>query len=248
LRKSYTPCSALAQPAAGDYRAIEMVSRVLVIEDDRQLGAQIVERLGAAGMQTTWLRTGRLLAPEDLVGLDLIVLDLMLPGSYGMDILKHVRESSDVPILVLSARVDTADKVRALQLGADDYMTKPFWPEELVERVRARLRRPRLERDDAAVIVLGGLHIDRAARRVQLDGVAVELTRVELDFLIALAERPGAAITRRMLAARVLDPERDGDERTLDVHVSRLRKKLGRPALIETVWGIGYRLAVGSQA
>ncbi|HWB77285.1 MAG TPA: response regulator transcription factor, partial [Nannocystaceae bacterium] len=184
-----------------------MAARVLVIEDDAQLGAQIVERLGAAGFITTWLRAGKLLGADELAGFDLIVLDLMLPGIYGMDVLKHVRAISEVPILVLSARVDTSDKVRALKLGADDYMTKPFWPEELVERVRARVRRPRLEREATSVLEVGGLRIDRAARSVTLDGRSIELTRVELDFLVVLAERPGAAITRRTLATRVLDPD-----------------------------------------
>jgi two-component system response regulator MtrA len=141
---------------------------------------------------------------------------------------------------VLSARNDTADKVRALQLGADDYMTKPFWPEELVERVRARLRRPTLAR--GAVVEVGALRIDLDTHEVHVRGERVDLTRVEFDFLAMLAERPGAALTRRKIAERVLDPERDGSERTLDVHVSRLRKKLGRGTFVETVWGIGYRL------
>jgi two-component system response regulator MtrA len=212
----------------------------LVIEDDRELGAQIVERLRAAGCEPTWQTVGRRLASEDLAEVDLVVLDLMLPGTYGMDVLKGLRAFSEVPVLVLSARDGTADKVRALQLGADDYLTKPFWPEELVERVRARLRRPALERGD--VVEVGPLRIDRARREAFVRGERVELTRVEFDFLAALAERPGEAMTRRALAERALDPERDGTERTLDVHVSRLRKKLGRGTFVETVWGIGYRL------
>jgi DNA-binding response OmpR family regulator len=217
-----------------------MSKRVLVIEDDRELGAQIVERLRAAGCEPTWKTEGRRLAREDLAEVDLVVLDLMLPGTYGMDVLKGLRTFSEVPVLVLSARDGTADKVRALQLGADDYLTKPFSPEELVERVRARLRRPALERGD--VVEVGPLRIDRARREVFVRGERVELTRVEFDFLAALAERPGEAMTRRALAERALDPERDGTERTLDVHVSRLRKKLGRGTFVETVWGIGYRL------
>jgi two-component system response regulator MtrA len=199
-----------------------MPERVLLIEDDQELGAQIVE--------------------SQLPGLALVILDLMLPDTYGMDILKRLRgDGAELPVLVLSARNDTADKIRALKLGADDYMTKPFWPEELIERVRARLRRPILQRGDA--LELGALRIDLAARGVHVDGAAVELTRVEFEMLAALARRPGVAVTRAWLVDHVLDPDREGGERTLDVHVSRLRKKLGVAVRVETVWGIGYRLA-----
>jgi DNA-binding response OmpR family regulator len=218
-----------------------MSKRVLIMEDDVSLGAQLVSHLGKAGYLTTWLKEGRELHRDDLHDVELLVLDLMLPGLHGFDVLKRLRTFSDVPVLVLSARTDTTDKVHGLRLGADDYLTKPFWPEELVERVRARLRRPVLER--GGVLELGALRIDRERREVQVEGGTVVLTRVEFDLLVALAERAGAAVTRRTLAERVLDPERDGDERTLDVHVSRLRKKLGAGTYVETVWGIGYRLA-----
>jgi two-component system response regulator MtrA len=138
--------------------------------------------------------------------------------------------------------MDTADKVRALKLGADDYLTKPFWPDELVERVRARLRRPLLAREGK--IDLEELTIDLQAHEVKLAGARVELTPAEFGLLAALARRSGEAVTRRWLVENVLDPEREGNERTLDVHVSRLRKKLGPRSWIETVWGIGYRLGV----
>ncbi len=214
-----------------------MAERILLIEDDAELGAQIVEGLRRVGYQPTWWKVGRRVDGSDLAGLSLVVLDLMLPGTYGMDIMRDIRECSEIPVLILSARNDTADKIRALKLGADDYMTKPFWPEELIERVRARLRRPMLHRGD--VLEVGALRIDLAARQVAVDGRTVELTRVELDLLAALLRRPGVAVTRTWLAEHVLD--REGGERTLDTHVSRLRKKLGRAGLVETVWGIGYR-------
>jgi DNA-binding response OmpR family regulator len=220
-----------------------MTKRVLIIEDDEQLGAQLDSHLSKAGFATTWLKAGRELAPDELQGVELVVLDLMLPGLHGFDLLKRLRAFSDVPVLVLSARSDTTDKVRGLRLGADDYLTKPFWPEELVERVRARLRRPVLER--AGALQIGALRIDKERRTVSVEAAPVALTRLEFDLLVALAERAGSAVTRQALAQRVLDPDRDGDERTLDVHVSRLRKKLGPGNLIETVWGIGYRLASG---
>ena len=215
--------------------------RVLLVEDDEELGAQITSRLAGAGFEPTWWKAGRDLGRDALPEVELVILDLMLPGTYGMEMLKQLRQHSVVPVLVLSARIDTADKVRALQLGADDYLTKPFWPEELLERVKARLRRPGMAR--SGVIEAGPLRIDVERREASVGGAPLEPTRIELEILIALAERPGAAITRRALVERVLDPHRDGNERTLDVHVSRLRKKLGDPALIETVWGIGYRLA-----
>ena len=213
--------------------------KVLLVEDDQALGSQVVEHIEGIGCEVEWLQDGdqaRRVAAESYA---LIVLDLMLPGTYGMDLLKVYRSQSDVPVLVLSARQDTADKVRALKLGADDYLTKPFWPEELVARVRARLRRPELRREDGRQKV-GAIVLDADARSVDVAGEAVELTKAELDVLLALAKRPGSAMTRRALVNAALD---QGSERTLDVHVSRLRKKLGDAgAQIATVWGIGYKL------
>ncbi|MDB4932324.1 MAG: DNA-binding response regulator [Myxococcaceae bacterium] len=217
-----------------------MTERILVIEDDRALGAQIVGHLRSAGYEPAWLTDGDAFADERPADYRLVILDLMLPGVSGMDILKRLRASSDVPVLILSARNDTPGKVSALRLGADDYMTKPFWPEELLERVGARLRRPALRR--AGAIELGPVRVDLEARAVSVDGRAVELTRVEFDLLVALAQRPGRAVTRRWLVENVLDPDREGTERTLDVHMSRLRKKLGACGVIATVWGVGYRV------
>jgi len=218
-----------------------MSDRILLMEDDRELAAQVVRHLAQAGFEVDWRSSGALIDPDDAARYRLLILDLMLPGTYGMDVLRELRAKSDLPVLILSARNDAADKIRGLRLGADDYMTKPFWPEELVERVRARLRRPLLEKHDGA-LVFGALSIHPANRRVTVRGGPVDLTRVEFDLLAALAKRRGAAVTRGWLVEHVLDPERDGGERTLDVHVSRLRKKLALHGVIETVWGIGYRL------
>ncbi|MEM9191194.1 MAG: response regulator transcription factor [Myxococcota bacterium] len=215
--------------------------RVLVVEDDEELGAQIREQLDAAGYETIWRKDGDRAKAEDPANYALVILDLMLPGTYGMDVLKHYRKRSDVPVIILSARNETGDKVRGLSLGADDYMTKPFWPEELVARVEARLRRPVLQRGER--ITVGPLTIDLSKREVLVGDEAVELTRAELEILAALAQRPGSAMSRAALVQAALDPDRQGTERTLDVHVSRLRKKLGdEGARIETVWGVGYRL------
>ena len=221
-----------------------MAFRILLVEDDRNLGAQVVEHLQKTGFETLWWTEGKELTPAVAAGIRLLILDLMLPGTYGMDMLRELRTFSEVPVLILSARNDSADKVRALKLGADDYLTKPFWPEELIERVRARLRRPNMQFEGE--IEAGPVRIDIANRAVDVGGKYVDLTRVEYDLLVALARRAEAAVTRRWLVENVLDPDRDGTERTLDVHVSRLRKKLGQDSLIETVWGIGYRLRAGA--
>jgi two-component system response regulator MtrA len=215
--------------------------RILLVEDDERLGRQVQGTLAEAGYDVGWVRDGDAALAKTPGDYALVVLDLMLPGAYGLDVLRHYRTDSDVPVLVLSARHDTTDKVRALQLGADDFVTKPFWPEELLARVNARLRRPVLQRE--GVLRVGEMLLDLEGRRVEVEGQAVDLTKVEFDLLAALTRRVGAAVPRGWLVDHVLDPERDGTERTLDVHVSRLRKKLGKAAgHVATVWGVGYRL------
>jgi DNA-binding response OmpR family regulator len=220
---------------------VRMSKKILLVEDDESLGQQVLERLQRAGFEPTWVKDGQEamgVAPQAFA---LLVLDLMLPGAHGLDVLKKLRGQSDVPVLVLSARNDTHDKVRALGLGADDYVTKPFWPEELVARIEARLRRPALQRGE--IVETGEIAIDVHGRRARVAGEDVDLTRVEFDLLAALARRPGAAVARAWLVEHVLDPEREGTERTLDVHISRLRRKLGiAAARVVTVWGVGYRL------
>ncbi|MEO0649256.1 MAG: response regulator transcription factor [Planctomycetota bacterium] len=220
-------------------------SRILLVEDDAKLGQQLTTQLREAGYEVTWLEDGsaaRVANPDDF---ELLILDLMLPGTFGLDVLKGVRQRSDVPVLILSARDETTTKVRALELGGDDYMTKPFWPEELLARVQARLRRPTAVVDER--IVAGRLEIELDSRQVSVEGRALELTRVEFDLLAELARRPNAAIPRDRLAEQILDPTREGTERTLDVHVSRLRRKLGDHAkCVATVWGVGYRFDAGA--
>jgi len=188
-----------------------------------------------------WIRDGAEAREVDLRGLSLVLVDIMLPGVWGTELVRLYRMRADVPILVLSARQSTEDKVGALALGADDYMTKPFWPEELLARVRARLRRPRIEQLKERRV--GDLLLDLEGGSATIAGASLELTPSEHAVLAALAARPGSAITRRALMQAALDPDRCATERALDVHVSRLRKKLGeRGVKITTVWGIGYRL------
>lgn len=214
--------------------------RVLIVEDDDALASQIDLQLRQLGLTPLRWSVGRPIHPDYPPDVDLVVLDLMLPEVDGFTVLEQLRSVSDVPVLVLSARDGSDDKVRALRLGADDYLCKPFWPEELRERVLARLRRPVLRRSE--VLVLGAISIDRRGHRVTVDGELLSLTPTEHAILLELASRPGHAFTRRALAQAALDPDRDGNERSLDAHLSRLRKKLGN-GIIETVWGVGYRLA-----
>lgn len=216
--------------------------RLLLVEDHEQLGRQIIESLGAAGFETDWIRDGNEALAAPFARYQLLILDLTLPGASGFEILAHVRrEDVRVPVLILSAHNDTRDKIHALDLGADDYLTKPFWPQELVARVKARLRRPELRASD--VMQVGEMAIDVSRRIVLVDNQPIELTRAEFELLAALARRLGAAVSRAWLLEHIMGLESEATERTLDVHVSRLRKKLGPAgAHIATVWGVGYRL------
>lgn len=216
--------------------------RLLLVEDHEPLARQIVESLRAAGFEVDWIRDGDEALAAPFARYQLLILDLTLPGASGFEILAHVRrEDVRVPVLILSAHNDTRDKVHALDLGADDYLTKPFWPQELVARVKARLRRPELRAAD--VLQLGELSIDVGRHLVLVHNLPVDLTRAEFDILAALARRLGAAVSRAWLLEHIMGLESESTERTLDVHVSRLRKKLGPAgARIATVWGVGYRL------
>ncbi len=218
--------------------------RILLVEDDPSLGASIEEALVRAGHHVTWARDGHA-ADSHLAArpYDLVLLDLMLPDEDGFELLRRWRdEGRSVPVLVVSARDEPPDRIRGLRLGADDYLTKPFWPEELLARIEARLRREAPQTGSRRRI--GPLLVDFAARQVELHGERIELTRVEFEVLAALARTPGRALSRAALAdAADLGLDRRA-ERRLDVHVSRLRKKLGAASrYLETVWGVGYRLA-----
>ncbi len=214
---------------------------ILLVEDDNQLGQEIKKNLEANSFGVSWLKDGKealSLDPEDF---DLVVLDLMLPNAHGFDILKQYRKKSDIPVIILTARTDSSDKLRGFKLGSDDYMTKPFWPEELVARIEARLRRPEIQRD--ATKKIGALEIFYDSRQIQIDGKVCDFTKVEFDIVTLFTKRVGQAFTRRQIVDMVLDEEKDGGERTLDVHISRIRKKFGVHAeMIKTVWGVGYKM------
>jgi DNA-binding response OmpR family regulator len=189
---------------------------------------------------------------------DLIILDLMLPGIDGLDVCRQLRTFSDAYVLMLTARAEEIDRVVGLEVGADDYLTKPFSPRELVARVRAMLRRPRgggsqAEQpgatDEPQALVLGPLDINSIRHEVTLDGVLLALTSTEYSLLVALAAHPGRAFTRAQLLEQVWGSDYFSDDHVVDVHIANLRRKLGedaaQPRLIETVRGVGYRLRAG---
>jgi two-component system alkaline phosphatase synthesis response regulator PhoP len=176
---------------------------------------------------------------------DLIVLDIMLPGLDGLEVLRQLRQESDVYVLLLTARADETDKIVGLTVGADDYLTKPFSPRELTARVKAILRRGRGSGPGEPVLVFRRLRIDVDARQVWKDGEPVELTAIEFDLLHALARHRGSVLSREQIIEQVWGYDYYGDERVVDVHIGRIRKKVeddpDAPALIVTVRGAGYR-------
>jgi two-component system alkaline phosphatase synthesis response regulator PhoP len=220
---------------------------ILVVDDEAKivkLARDYLERNGfrvdSAGDGATALAAARRDRP------DLIVLDLNLPGMDGLDVCRALRRESNVPIIMLTARVEEMDRLIGLELGADDYISKPFSPRELVARVRAVLRR--VQSSDAPDLVLraGDLEIDEAGRQVTRGGAAVELTRIEFNLLAILARHAGQVLSREQLMDRLYGVSHDGYDRSIDAHVKNLRRKLepdpSEPRYIVTVYGIGYKL------
>jgi DNA-binding response OmpR family regulator len=217
---------------------------VVVVEDDAAIADVLDLYLRRAGFRP-------LLAADGERGLELIeqhrpvlvVLDIGLPGVDGFDVCRRLRAASDVPVIFLTARDDEVDRVLGLELGADDYVVKPFSPREVVARVKAVLRRGSANREDATVVEAGdGVELDVRRRDVRVDGRSVPLTTREFDLLAFLARNQGIALTRQQLLDGVWGHGWAGDERTVDVHVGQLRRKLGDGLPLTTVWGVGYRL------
>jgi two-component system response regulator MtrA len=215
--------------------------RVLLVEDDPSIREVASLGLGQAGFKVTTAADGR----EGLLQFrqapfDVVVLDIMLPELDGLEVCRTIRRESQVPIVFLSARSDTVDVVVGLELGADDYVTKPFELPELVARIRAVLRRA-TEARGPEVIAIADLEIDPGAHEVRRDGEAIPLTATEFRLLLELARRPKQVFTRELLLEQVWNYDYLGDSRLVDVAVQRLRAKIG-PDLLETVRGVGYRL------
>lgn len=226
---------------------------VLVVDDEYDLARMVQAYLERAGYTVLLAHSGlEAVTKAQQKQPDVIVLDLGLPGIDGVEVCRQVRTFSDCYVLMLTARDDETDKVIGLAVGADDYITKPFSPRELVARVQAVLRRPRTpgasdsQQALAPTRVFGALRVDVEGRRVEVGGTAVELTRTEFDILAALTRRPSMAFTRRQVIDDVWDTSWVGDEHVVDVHVAHLRRKLGddpaNPSFIETVRGVGYRM------
>jgi len=226
---------------------------VLLVEDDRRLADLTREYLEGHGLAVVHAADGRRGLDEALSGrYEAVLLDLMLPGKDGLEVCRELRARSDVPIIVLTARGEEADRVLGLELGADDYLAKPFSPRELLARIRAVVRRARGRAGpESGVVRVGGLVVDPAARRVTLDGRDIALTGYEFALLDALARRAGRILSREQLMELAGGSAEEAFDRSIDVHVSRLRQKLGddpkRPRLIKTVRGAGYLLAAESE-
>ncbi len=222
-----------------------MAERILVVDDEQSIRTIVEYALRDAGFTVlTAARGDEALRTVEREQVDLVVLDLMLPGVDGLEVCKRIRAERNVPIIMLSARGEELDKVLGLELGADDYVTKPFSPRELVSRVKANLRRARIEPDRAAPLMAGGLQIDAASRTVLRDGAEVQLTYSEFEILHKLAGSPRRVFTREELMNHLWKGSFYGDLRSVDVHVRHLRQKVeldaSAPVLIRTVRGVGY--------
>lgn len=226
------------------------MSRILIVEDEEAIaelekdylelsGFTVeIEKRGDTGLETALKKQ-----------FDLVILDLMLPGIDGFEVCRKIREEKNIPILMVSAKKDDIDKIRGLGLGADDYMTKPFSPSELVARVKAHLSRyDRLvgaSKNHNDIIEIRGLRIDKTARRVWIDGTEKNFTTKEFDLLTFLAENPNHVFSKEELFRRIWNMDSIGDIATVTVHIKKIREKIelntSKPQYIETIWGVGYR-------
>jgi two-component system response regulator RegX3 len=226
---------------------VVLVTRILFVEDEPSISEPFAKALAREGFEAVTARTAReALALAERIEPDLVLLDLALPDGDGRDVCRELRRRSDVPIVMLTARGTETDRVVGLELGADDYVVKPFSGPEVIARIRAVLRRAQRGPGAEPVLRVGDLELDVAARRVRLDGNELVLARKEFDLLAELARNAGRVVSREDLMARVWDENWFGSTRTLDVHIGLLRKKLGddpaSPRFIQTVRGVGFRL------
>ena len=226
------------------------MSKILIIEDEQAIAELEKDYLELSGFDVEVANDGEIGLQKSLEeSYDLIILDLMLPGMDGFEICRRVREKKNTPIIMVSAKKDDIDKIRGLGLGADDYMTKPFSPSELVARVKAHMAR--YERlvgsgiEENKIIEIRGLKIDTTARRVWVNGEEKSFTTKEFDLLTFLAAHPNRVYTKDELFSEIWDMESIGDIATVTVHIKKIREKVefdtSKPQYIETIWGVGYR-------
>ena len=226
------------------------MSKVLIVEDEDAIAEIERDYLELSGFDVTLASDGKegldIALKEDF---DIIILDIMLPGMEGFDICKEIRKEKDIPIIMVSAKKEDIDKIRGLGIGADDYMTKPFSPSELVARVKAHLARyERLltnNKPENEIIEIRGIKIDKTARRVFVNGEEKSFTTKEFDLLTFLAEHPNHVYTKEELFREIWDMDSIGDIATVTVHIKKIREKIevdtSNPQYIETIWGVGYR-------
>ncbi len=229
------------------------MSRILIVEDEVAIAELEKDYLELSGFEVSMEHSGdtglEMALKEDF---DLIILDLMLPKVDGFEICRQIREVKNIPVILVSAKKDDIDKIRGLGLGADDYMTKPFSPSELVARVKAHMARyERLIGSNAKeneIIEIRGIRIDKTARRVYIDGEERTFTTKEFDLLTFLAENPNHVYTKEELFQKIWDMDSIGDIATVTVHIKKIREKIevntSKPQYIETIWGVGYRFKV----
>ena len=226
------------------------MSRVLIVEDELAIAELEKDYLELSSFEVEIETDGEKGLKLSLTEhFDMIILDIMLPGVDGFEICKQIREKKDIPILMVSAKKEDIDKIRGLGLGADDYITKPFSPSELVARVKAHLERYRRlvssNTQENDVVEIRGLKIDKTARRVYLNGEEKAFTTKEFDLLTFLASHPNRVFTKEELFNKIWDMESLGDIATVTVHIKKIREKIelntAKPQYIETIWGVGYR-------
>lgn len=229
------------------------MSKILIIEDEEAIADLEKDYLELSEFEVEIENAGDTGLASALAGdFDLVILDLMLPGIDGFEVCKRIREEKNIPILMVSAKKDDIDKIRGLGLGADDYMTKPFSPSELVARVKAHMARyNRLVGSNAKendIVEIRGIRIDKTARRVYIDGEEKNFTTKEFDLLTFLAENPNHVYTKEELFREIWDMDSIGDIATVTVHIKKIREKIefdtAKPQYIETIWGVGYRFKV----
>ncbi len=229
------------------------MGKILIIEDEMAIADLEKDYLELSGFEVMIENSGdkgleKALQEE----VELVVLDLMLPGMDGFDVCKQIREKKDIPIIMVSAKKDDIDKIHGLGLGADDYMTKPFSPSELVARVKAHLARynrlVNVNQKNNEIVEIRGIRIDKTARRVYIEGEERNFTTKEFDLLTFLAENPNHVFTKEELFREIWDMDSVGDIATVTVHIKKIREKVegntAKPQYIETIWGVGYRFKV----